>query len=267
MSGNHLDERSLDGLLRGRLDRAEAGRLAAHLREPCEECEHFLAGRGGVLDGMADRALGAVGPRREAGDDVEFARIMRAVRRRRARPRAAIAALAAGLLAVAGVTLAVLRHRPGERPEEGVKGLEPGALPVRLRALLAPAVAPGAAPELSRVASGAEVPESAGLVFRIEAGAPAELALLRVGPGDSEVVFRARAEGPGTIDVSAGGKPAAYSLRGLSGRQRFVLVASPGALGPGRIEAAAAALRAGAPPGDPRFGGLALSDLEVVIIR
>ncbi|HEY6105799.1 MAG TPA: hypothetical protein VIV59_07450, partial [Anaeromyxobacteraceae bacterium] len=158
MSGNHLDERSLDGLLRGGLDQAEARRLAAHLRERCEECERFLAGQGGVLDGMADRALGAAGPRSEAGDDVEFARIMRAVRKRRARPRAAIAALAAGFLAAAGVTLAVLRHRPAGQPEEGIKGFESRTLPVGLRALLAPAAAPGNPPELSRVASGAEVP-------------------------------------------------------------------------------------------------------------
>lgn len=265
MSGNHLDERSLDGLLRGGLDPAEARRLAAHLREPCVECERFLAGHGGVLDGMADRALGASAAPAEAGDDVEFARIMRAVRRRRARPRVAVAALAAALVAVAGVTLAVLWHRPTGQLEEGVKGFESRALPVRLRALLAPAAVPGTVPELSRVASGAEVPQSANLVFRIETGAPAELALVRVGPVDFEVVFRARAEGPGTIDVSAAGKPAAYSLRGLSGRQRFVLVASPGTLGPERIEAAAAALRDAPLRGDARLVGLTLSGLEVVV--
>lgn len=262
MSADHLDERGLEGLLRGDLDPAQARRLGEHLRQPCEQCEALLAGPGGALDAMADRALGAVAPPGgEAGNDLEFARIMRAVRRRRARPLAAVAALAAGLLAVAGVTLSVARH-PGGGPEEGVKGPASADLPVRLKALLAPA---GAAPELARVGSGAEVPASGSLFFRIEAGAEADVALLRLGPDGVEVVFRARAGAPGTIDVSAGGKPAAYSLGGLSGRQRFVLVASREALDPARIEAAGAALRAGSGPDDARLAGLAVSALEVVV--
>lgn len=263
MSGSHLDERRLDGLLRGRLDPAEARALADHLREPCELCERFLAGRGGVLDAMADRALGASAPRgQEAGDDAELARIMRAVGRRRARPVAVAAAVAAGLLAVAGATLAFMGRPPAG--EDGLKGPASAGPPVRLRALLSPAAAPGAAPELERVGSGAEVSGSAGLLFRIEAGSPADLALVRVGPGDLEVVYRAHAEAPGAIDVSAGGKPAAYSLSGLSGRQRFVAIAGR-QLDSRRLEAAAAALRAGAGPGDPRLAGLALDGLDVVV--
>ncbi len=43
MTSMHLDGRTFRKLMAGQLDRAESRMLAEHLRDPCEECEIFLA--------------------------------------------------------------------------------------------------------------------------------------------------------------------------------------------------------------------------------
>jgi hypothetical protein len=152
---------------------------------------------------------------------MEWARIRRRLRPARSAWRwAGLAAAAAAALAV-GLTLQLRDRSPDDA---GMKGREAPRASARLRFTVS---LPGPdAPAVERGASGAVVPPEASLLFRIEASGPAQLALLRLG-ADGEVIWEGRAERAGPVDVEVGGRPAAYPLRGLSGRQRFALLAAP----------------------------------------
>ncbi|HEY7724648.1 MAG TPA: hypothetical protein VH880_04910, partial [Anaeromyxobacteraceae bacterium] len=178
--------------------------------------------------------------------------------------RWAPALAAAAVLAVAGAAVLVARidRRPGSDTWDGVKGALGAPVPARLRFSVVRA-GPGG-PEVERGATGAVVPSDASLLFRVEAGGPTALALLRLGADGTEVVWRGRAAAAGALDVEVGGRPAAFPLRGLAGLQRFALLAAPD-LGPERIEEARrllAGARAGAAPG-PMVG----LDLVEVTVR
>jgi hypothetical protein len=256
----HLGPETVRRLLTGAIRGAEARDLARHLEAGCEACEAVLAAEGSAaaLDGAADQALLRLGPPGEPGNDLEWARIRAALRRPERLRRFAGVAAAAVLLFGVGLAL-----RPSPAPDawDGLKGAAPGAAGVRLRFSV---VSPGpGGPHLERGASGSAVPAEAQLLFRAEVGGPAALALLRVGPDGGEVVWEGRAQVAGPVDVEVGGRPAAVPLRGLSGRQRFVLVAAP-SLAPGRLAEALKSLAsdgAMAPSGSP----LALDQVEVLV--
>jgi hypothetical protein len=257
----HLDERTYGRILAGDLDPALARALAAHLEGDCEACEAFLAARedADFLDGAVDRALQATGspPAGAAGNDLEYARIRRSAHppaRRRLRAGPALAAAAA--VAMAGLAGLYLWSR-APPAWDGEKGAAPGGVPARLRFV----VVDGAA--LEKGVSGQRVPASAGLAFEVELGRAAEVALVRVGDaGAADVFFHGRL-GSGRSEIAAGGRPAAYPLDGLSGAQRFVLVASDTPLAPER------AARAAASPAAPAEGaareGLSLDQVEVIV--
>lgn len=267
MDGPHLDR---DGYLRlraGTLPPDQARALAEHLDQGCATCEAFLAALSpDALDGAVDEALTSLAPPAaiEAGHDLEYARIGRALAPRRRLGPVRVLALAAAVALAAGVAVQVVRQRQvAERAWEGEKG-SPAAVPARLRFAV---VEGGAgAPRLDRGRTGLVLPQEASLAFRVEVGRPATLVLLRIGGGEREVVWRGRADHPGALDVSEGGRPAAYPLRGLAGPQRFALVASEGTLEDDDLAAAArAAADPAASAADLRSRPLTLDVVEVTV--
>ncbi len=270
MSSTHLDHETYRLLRSGQLDPEAARRLAEHLDGPCEVCEAFLAAHApDDLDGAVDAALSRLAPASpsESGGDLEFSKIRGAVRGKRPVARATRWAMAAAaVLLVGGVSVAVLRHRPARDDDAmGVKGLRPAqAIPARLR--FAVVDTGRGAPEIDRGRSGAVVPAGASLAFRVELGRPAYAALLRIGGGESEVVWQEHVTRPGAVDVSENGRPAAYSLQGLSGTQRFALVASERPIAREDL-AAAARIATGATAGsdDPRWSVMTLDVVEVTV--
>jgi hypothetical protein len=234
--------RLIDRTLKGRDARA----LAEHLRKPCDECETYLVERrvADRFDGAVDAALLPLPPptAAAAGNDLEYARIERALRASPPRRRWTTAVAAAAVVTVAG--LAGLLLAPPERPAwDGAKGQVAQAVPLRLRFLvLTPAT--GGPPALERGLSGQEVPSAASLQFQVELGRPANLLLARVGRGGAPEVFLATRLAAGRHVVTLDGQPAAYPLASLSGPQRFLALASEARLGPDDAARAAKAAHA-----------------------
>jgi hypothetical protein len=266
----HLDENTYRLLRSGKLDPAHARRLAEHLDGPCETCEAFLAAQvPDDLDGSVDTVLTQLAPASpsEAGGDLEFSRIQKAVRGRRPLARATRwVAAAAAVLLVGGVSLTLLRHRAGREDAEltGIKGRPAQVIPARLR--FAVVDTGRGAPELDRGRSGAVVPAGASLAFRVELGRPAYVALLRIGGSEREVIWKQHVARPGAVDISENGRPAAYPLQGLAGTQRFALVASERPIAEDDLAAAAhVATGASAGSDDPRWSLMTLDVVEVTI--
>lgn len=260
----HLDSPTYDALLSGTMPPEEARSLALHLEGDCEQCEAFLVERREIdaMDGPTEAALAhALPPPSGAGNDLEFARIRRAlVAARPGRRRLVVASLAASLV-LAGVA-GMLGVRAGRSEWDGAKGHRPHPIPVRLRFLEM-----GEGGQIQKGISGEPVGSATRLLFEVEAGQPANVALVRVSPaGETELVWRSHLA-TGRTQVTAGGRPAGYPLRGLAGSQRFVLVASDGPLEPSRATSAASALAPSAvPPVDaPALDGLSLDAIDVSV--
>ena len=240
----HLTNESLKKLLAGTVSPAEARALGDHLDNPCPRCEALLAGHEGTeLDALADHSLTALSEptQEECGNDIEYARIRRAVQAvpaKRARRSwiPGVAAAAALLVAVAGVLLNLDRARDDRW--DGVKGVaQVNGNPVSVRlSAVAVAAGSGSEPRLWRVVSGDELPPSAALQLRVELGKPADVVIARVGPeGQVDLFWHERAPAAGAVTVTAGGRPAAYPLEALAGPQVFVVLASHDRLTPERI--------------------------------
>ncbi len=271
----HLTEHSLRRLLDGTIEPAEARTLAAHLESDCPQCEELLASSpAGVLDTRADRALAALTPTRleEAGNDLEYARIRRRVGPRRAsRSRwVRLAALAASLAAAGGLTVKLAVDRAAREARwDGAKGISARPsrpIPLRLRAVAV--ISERSGHVTWKVVSGEALPSHAALQIQLEVGSAADVAIARVGPaGDVDAFWHERVAAPGRVQISIGGRPAAYPLAGLVGPQRLVAIASPEPVAAERVEAAARAL---APPSrvageSPALEGLSLDVLEVTV--
>ncbi len=272
-----LDEHNLRQLLDGSLEPAQARALAEHLAGGCDACEVMLAARptADAADGVVDGILLRLAPpgTSERGNDLEYARIRRGlVRERRsgAGRLLRMGAAAAAVLAVAGVAFQVARiHRKAEPGAwDGVKGVSPQAVPVRLRFLVVHPAESGTVPELERGISGAVLDPLSALQFQVELARPGYAALARVGPaGDVDLFWQERLAQAGATEVSLAGRPAAYPLAGLAGRQRIVLLASPEPLARERVAAAARALAPPArlSPESPALEGLSVDVVEVTV--
>lgn len=266
----HLDAKKYAALLDGTLAPDEARALATHLDGECEQCERLLSGNGAdAIDGLADALTAtALPPAAGEGNDLEFARITRALHTRRppARRFLLASAMAASILGVgvAGYLALELRARRAEVAGwDGAKGLTaPRAIPIRLRF-----VELGAGGRLEKGISGEPVDGASSLLFEVEASRAANLVLARVSPdGTSELIWHRRVAG-GRTQVGLNGRPAAYPLAGLTGAQRFVLVASEMELDDLRVRQAVRAL---APPSRispdaPELDGLSLDVVEVPV--
>lgn len=200
------------------------------------------------------------------GNDLEFARILRAVSARERTPRRQVVAGAlAASLVIAGVAgLVAGQLRPTTEPPawDGAKGLAARPIPVRLRFLEVDADG-----RMAKGVSGEQVPFTSSLLFEVESARPAVAGIARVSPaGNVEVIWRQRVSA-GRTQVTIDGRPAAYPLGVLSGPHRFVLVASQSALDDARLEGAATALAPPKPPsGDaPSLDGLSLDVVDVYV--
>lgn len=260
-NSTHLDRGTAERLLSGELDGEEARLLAAHLETDCARCEALLADGAGVdpLDGPVDLALLRLAPEAgERGNDLEWARVRRRLGGGRRRGWLLGVAAAAALVLVAGVSVRIaLREPAGHDAWDGMKGMASAPVTARLRFSV---VLAGSEPSVARGANGLSLPQEASLLFRVEASGPADLALFRIDGG--ELIWKGRSSGAGAVDVEDGGHLAAYPLHGLRGRQRFALVAAP-ELGAERLEAARAALSAGATP--PSQSPISLDVVEVTV--
>jgi hypothetical protein len=241
MSEGHIDQATIQGLLSGGLHGAATLAVAEHLDAGCDACEALLA-----EDGEVDAVLLALAQAQAsgaAGNDLEWARI-----RRRLRGGSPLRGLrvAAAVLLVAGATFAVVQAiRPMSRDGwDGQKGVETQPVGARLRFSVAPgSIASG----VERGASGAVLSPEASLLFRVEAAGPTRLVLVHLAPGSGaapEVIWEGEAAAAGTLDVEVDGRPAAFPLHGLSGPQRFALLAAPGLDRP-RVDEALRRLAAG----------------------
>ncbi len=260
----HVDERSYAQLLDGSLDPVEARAIRRHLLEPCAACEAVI-GNAPVdgLDARVDAALAAFAPVRahEAGNDVEWQRIVRKTRAAKA-PRGHVRqalAIAAVLTAVAGASIAFHSVRDAGATWDGVKAAAPARPWARLRFAVVRAGDGGS--RIAKGVTGERVAARDRLQFQVDLGRAAEVALVRVGEGESpELLFLDRL-GAGTTTLSMGTAPAAVALDGLSGRQRFAVVAGPPPLDPTRAAAAGAASAGGADAPE----GLAIDAVEVFV--
>jgi hypothetical protein len=275
----HLTAPTYQQLLDGTLDRSQAQALAEHLETACETCEAFLAARDEAdrLDGAVDAALVSLAAPPEAsqagrdegaGNDLEFARIQRALLAPLGPGRVAgRSSLAPRLALVAAVLLAgltgvyLVQDRRADGRWDGEKGAPARAVPLRLRFLvLTPAV--GGPPGLEQGVSGQSVPASASLNFQVELGRAANVLLARAGARGTPEVFLSTRLPAGRSVVSLDGRPAAYPLASLAGPQRFLALASEAPLGVADA-ARAASLGAAASPGE---GGQVIS-LDVVEVQ
>jgi hypothetical protein len=262
----HLTQNGYAALLAGTLSPNEARALSAHLYGDCAQCERFLAAQARVdgIDGVTDAAIARAFPAAKgAGNDLEFARISRALDggRRVSRRRLLSAAVAASI-AIAGIGgfLVVGSSRPGElasRDWDGTKGHHARAIPVRLRFLEM-----GVDGRIEKGISGEQLSASSSLLFQVEASRGACVTLARVSSGGAELLWRSRVSA-GRTQVSVGGRPAGYPLAKLTGPQRFVLIASDAPLEDSRAREAAAAL---APPSAPSADAPALDGLSLDVV-
>jgi hypothetical protein len=252
MTVMHLTPQIHQALLDRTLPGAEARELAAHLQAGCEACEGWLAARpvADRLDGLVDGALAALTQASGgAGNDLEFARVTRALAEPPAAPapqRRRMAGLAVAALALAG--LAGLLLRDPERPGwDGRKGEGAQVVSLRLRFAV---IHPAPSREVERGVPGQEVPSAASLQFQVELGRAADVVLARDGAGSPEPFFHAHLPAGRTV-ISVGGQPAAYPLARLAGRQRFLALAAEQAIGPADVVRAARAEAVLAGQGQP----------------
>lgn len=217
----------------------ERAALLRHLGEPCDVCdEQAEALDDGPIDATIDAALASlvvVPP----VTSLMFRRLEdRIVAGAFPRPRRWLAVLPVAL--AAGVALFVVQPFT---PTQREKGGDP--LPPSLTAVVA--VKKGAA--LAPIAPTQTYPASAELFFTYVLPTDAHVYLGRVGVdgvveafypavGQSDAIERA-----GTHPLTVGGTVHAYSLEGLRGKQRFVLLSSPEPLDPSAL---AKALKEGA---------------------
>jgi hypothetical protein len=270
----HLSNENLKRLLAGTAEAAEARALAAHLEEECPRCEALLASTPTPLDGVADRALTALAPARpeEAGHDLEYARIQRALRERpSASSRWARLAVAAAVLIVGGAGLQLALQHGRQDAWDGVKGVttgRPQVVPVRLSVVAVEPAEGQAEPRIWKVAGGDSVPHDAALQLRLQAGGAADVAVVRLGAGSEVETFWHHRVAAGPVQITVDGRPAAYPLAGLAGPQRFVALSSAGELAPERVAAAARALATPARMGEAERGlleGISIDVLEITV--
>jgi hypothetical protein len=205
----HLNDPMLRAALAG--DREVARRLTAHLAQPCEQCEDYLEGAAGLLDGEVDALL--LGSAEAPFDEVGFARVIRSMKGRRTRDVAAAAlGMAASLLVVVG-----LARQPAS-PE--VKGVPIVSLELSAAARSADGV-------VRRVDPGSVMSDGDVLLLRYHATESAKALLLEQAADGSTEALGAFELLPGTHDLERGGTLAGVSLAGLSGPVTFWLIASP----------------------------------------
>lgn len=207
--------------------------MLRHLAEGCDDCDDVVAGLDTPeLDCAIDAALSTLAP-----EPASVSPMLRRLEGRvlaglkpRPKPRWRAAAPVAFAMAAAALAVAVVSPWAVKDPNHGLKG----------EALKTPAltavvsVKKGSA--LEPIAAAHAYPTSAELYFTYDLPQDAHVYLGRIGVdgvveafypplGQSDAV-----EPAGLHSLTVGGTVHAYSLEGLRGKQRFVLLGSPAAL-------------------------------------
>lgn len=229
----HLDETAWRRIVRA----GPTAEERAHLLERCEICEDAIAGLDeGAVSHAIDHALAALAGDPSSRARLPTRRLEREVMRRVLGSRArrwpwAVGALAAAVLALMVAPL------PGARPESnGMKGTARAA--ATLTAMVS--VNKGPLTTLERKA----YPSSAELFFTYDLPSDAHVYLGRLGSdGIVEPFFPPvgvvdESVSSGSHSLRVGATIHSYSLEGLRGKQRFILVTSPKPLEGEALEAA-----------------------------
>ncbi len=213
----HLDPTTIDAILDGSLDPAQASRLREHLEQPCEVCERALDDSGfelddllrfveasDILDPSLAEPLSAV-ERDALWQDVraELPDATPAARVRRPRWRAP-----AGIVVAFAMAAALLLFFRQPDPYDGIKGDgEAVPAPPELELRVVVGQQEGSRVDLGRrVGAGEQVASSELLLFEIEVDRPAARYLFVV-DGAGEVVHMAPAPGAVPELQAAGSAP------------------------------------------------------------
>jgi len=199
--------------------------LVQHLREPCAACEDVLAQLApSAEDGVVDALLFSDKLGRPSGNDLEFRRITSRIRR-----RALVVPFAAAALVVIALTAALaLRQATGGYSPGGAVGVKGPDAMAEVEVSFAVAWHDGnGVAHLEKGVPGRTYSQDWDLLFRFRNSELGYVAVVREGQGrPGEVIVDASRADPGEHDVEATGRPAGYSLRGVTGHQRFVVVFS-----------------------------------------
>ncbi len=230
----HLDPELWKRLKEGRVNWEVRRDLSEHLSTECEVCEKVLEDLpADALDVLVDSAL-AVSARTTPPLFKPRAKLMEALSPRPARWRIALAGFFAGAAATALVGVVALRARPVTY--SGVKG----DVTVELAGLVSTPT-PTGAPALTPLRPGDKYSSAAELYLTWDIPEAAYVYVGRVSGDEVEPFFPpgpAEKEEAGLHSMTVGGVVHSYSLDGLKGRQRFVLIASDTALAPGELKQA-----------------------------
>jgi hypothetical protein len=209
MAEIHLTRERWAEILEGRFSPEERPLLLAHLEDPCEQCEQFLAeaserGEIDALDGLTDDALiGLSGPKEDALDELAFARIDRAVRIRRGRR------LIRPLLALAAVLLVAVLVRRAPESSSHLKGPPTVRGAVRLQVLAA------RGGQIAPLAPDSAVGPEQALLFEVELARPTCIELLRTSSrrGTEQLLERPACLSAGKHVIEQGGHALGLPLR------------------------------------------------------
>jgi len=237
----HLDETLYQKLRNNQLTPDERQQLSQHLLTDCEQCETFLESQPqDALDLLTDVAL-ADNARSYKPLFRSRAKVMEATSpslRIKRSPRWSMlwGAFAAGATVAAAGAAVFVMTRPAPPPYSGMKGLAS----VELGGMVSTPAANGAR-ALTPLLPGAKYSSSSELYLTWELAAPAFVYVGRVSGDEVEPFYPpsgAEKEDSGMHAMTVGGVVHSYSLDGLRGKQRFVLIASDTALGPDEVKAA-----------------------------
>lgn len=234
----HLDAALYQKLKSNQLSAEERTELSRHLLTECEQCEQFLdAQPQDALDLFTDVALAdnakSWPPHFQSRAKVIEATSPHLTIRRRTRWTQLLGSFALGALASAAIAFAIPRAQPDYSGEKGT-----GAPQVELGGLVSTPSAAGAR-ALTPLQPGSKYSSAAELYLTWELARPAYVYVGRVSGEEVEPFFPPGApekEDPGMHSMTVQGVVHSYSLDGLKGKQRFVLIASDAQLSPDELK-------------------------------
>ncbi len=230
----HLDPELWKRLMEMRVNWEVRRELAEHLSTECEICEKVLDELPqDALDVITDHGL-ADAARTTPPMYQARAKLMEALSPRPPRWRFVFTGFFVGVAATALVAVVALRT-----PSPAYSGVKGNPM-VELGGLVS-APSPTGERALLPLRPGDKYPSAAELYLTWEIPEPAYVYVGRVSGDDVEPFYPPGApekQDPGLHSMSVGGVVHSYSLDGLKGRQRFVLIASDSALTPEELKQA-----------------------------
>jgi hypothetical protein len=237
----HLDAALYERMKSNQLSPEERTELSRHLLTECEQCERFLDSQPqDALDLLTDVALAdnakSYPPHRASKAKVIEATSPHLTIRRRTRWSQLAGSFGAGALAASLIAFAVTRAPSNNYT--GEKGA--GGPQVELGGMVS-TPSPGGARALTPLQAGAKISSDAELYLTWQLPAAAYVYVGRVSGDEVEPFYPPGApekEDPGMHSMTVQGVVHSYSLDGLKGKQRFVLVATDNQLSPDELKQA-----------------------------